>query len=194
MHTLTRRLRLFAHEHDDIPAFHAAYLVTTFLVAAVFSLGYFAILIALHMMLDFVKYRDFFHYSIPMTIKAMILESIVDVAFFSVSLTFGVYLSHDLALSMVSGVFRSSLTLVEAFGTILPKIYIVEHMLVVAVSVQQYLYTPHIDIKLPLLKSHRYSLLAIGICLLLLLGSVPFYHARGADLMEVFARELTLKL
>lgn len=194
MHTLTYKFRLFAHEHDDIPAFHAAYLVGTFLVAAIFSLGYFALLILLHMMLDFVKYRDYFHYSIPMTLKAMFLESVVDLAFFFVSLTFGVYLSHDLALSLASGVFRSSLTILEAFGTILPKIYILEHLMVIAVSVQQYLYSPHVDLKLPLLKSHRIALLTIGICLLLLLASVPFYAARGADLAEVFARELTLKL
>lgn len=193
MHTLTHNLRVFAHEHDDIPAFHAAYLVTTFLVAAVFSLGYFAILILLHMMLDFVKYRDYFHYSLPMTIKAMILESIVDVAFFFTSLTFGVYLSHDLALSLVSGVFRSSLTLVEAFGTILPKIYIVEHSLAVIVSFQQYLYTPHVDIRSPLLKSQKIALIVIAACILLLICSGFVYQVRGVDLFEVFARELTLK-
>ena len=62
MSTAIRHLRIFAHEHDDIPAFHAAYLVGTFLAAAIFNLGFFLLLIIGHMCLDVVKYRDFHGY------------------------------------------------------------------------------------------------------------------------------------
>lgn len=194
MHALTHRLRIFAHEHDDVPAFHAAYLVATFLVAAIFSLGYFAILIAMHMALDYVKYRDYFHFSYRVTVKAMLLESIVDIALFFVSLTFSVYLSNGLALSLVSGMFRSGLTVVKAFGTLVPKIQIVEHLLSVTVNMHQYLYTPHSDIRRPLSKVHKISVATIGITVLLLLGSIAIYHGHEADLRLLLQHELSLKL
>ena len=58
MQRVATRLRTFAWVHDELPAFHAAYLVLTFLTAALFNFGVFALLIAAHMMLDFVKYRE----------------------------------------------------------------------------------------------------------------------------------------
>ena len=53
-HTLASA-RLFAHRHDELPAFHAAYLVITVLCAALLSLGAFAALIVAHIALDYVK-------------------------------------------------------------------------------------------------------------------------------------------
>ncbi len=194
MHTLAHRLRIFAHEHDDVPAFHAAYLVGTFLVAAVFSLGYFALLIACHMCLDYVKYRDYFHFGFAMTVKAMLLESIVDLALFFVSLTFAIYLSHDLALSMVSGLFRSGLTILQAFVTLLPKIQILEHLFSVCLNVHTYLYTPHAGIRRPFSLLHRVALASIGVTSVLLLGSIAVFHGHEQELLSVFSRTLSLKL
>ncbi len=194
MHTLTHRLRLFAHQHDDIPAFHAAYLVTTFLVAAVFSLGYFAILIVLHMMLDYVKYRDYFRFPLRLTLKAMMLESIVDIALLCLSLTLSVYLSTGLALSLVSGVFRSSLTLIAALGTIIPKIHILEHLLAVFLDVHSYMYTPHADIRRPLSKINKIALGTIIVTVLLLLLSIALFHGREAELLDLILSRLSLKL
>ena len=194
MHTLTTRLRTFAHEHDDVPAFHATYLVATFFVAAVFSLGYFAILIAMHMALDYVKYRDYFHFSFAFTLKAMLIESIVDIALLLLSLTFAIYLSHDLALALLSGVFRSGLTILEAFATIVPKIQIFEHVLAVFFNVHEYLYSPHVDLRRPLPMVHRLSLVSIAVTTLLLLASFVIFHSQQESLLATFSHELTLKL
>lgn len=194
MHAFAYRLRLFAHQHDDIPAFHAAYLVSTILIAAIFSLGWFAILIMLHMVLDYVKYRDYFRYGIALTIKAVILESIIDIALFFMSLTFAVYLSTELALSMFSGLSRSGLTIARALGTIIPKIQIAEHLITVMVNIHLYLYTPHPDIRRPLSQAHRYSLLTILLCISLLLASFTVFRASHSDLLLVLSRELSLGL
>ena len=194
MHTLTTRLRLFAHEHDDVPAFHATYLIATFLVAAVFSLGYFAILIALHMALDYVKYRDYFHFGYLLTLKAMLLESVVDIALLFLSLTFAVYLSHDLALAMVSGLLRSALTIVRAIGTILPKIEIFEHLLSVVLNLHTYMYAPHANIGKRLSFVHRLSFLTIATTALLLVSSFIIFHGQLESLLAIYSRELTLKL
>jgi hypothetical protein len=124
----------FAHEHDEVPAFHAAFLVATILSASVFNLGFFAFAIAGHMCLDFVKYRDLHRMSLRQTFRAMALESIGDIALFLLALTFAVYLNHTYLLSAMSGMVRSELTLLRAFGTVLPKVRIMENLLAIALN------------------------------------------------------------
>lgn len=192
MHILSNRLRLFAHQHDDIPAFHAAYLVSTFLVAAIFNLGFFAILIVLHMLLDYVKYRDYFRFPVGLTIKAVLLESIVDIALFLLSMTFAVYLSTELAFPLLSGLGRSGLTILRALGTIVPKIHIAEHMLTIVLNLHLYLYTPHPDIRKPLSAAHRYSVLTSFLCLALLALSFSLFGL--VDVLSVMQSELSLGL
>jgi hypothetical protein len=194
MHTLTNRLRLFAHEHDDVPAFHAAYLVATFLVAAVFSLGYFALLIALHMALDYVKYREVFHFNLRMTFRGMFLESVVDIALLLLALTFAVYLSNDLALVALGGLIRSELTIIRMLGTVLPKIRIFEHCLTIALDVHSYLHAVHPNLRTPLTRVQIYSLVSIGATGVLLLAAPIVFHAHLADLAVIVGREFALQL
>ncbi len=188
------RFRLFAHQHDDIPAFHAAYLVTTFLMAAIFSLGYFVLLIVLHMVLDYVKYRDYFHFPLLLTLRSVLLESLADIALVLLSLTFAVYLSHDFALFAVSGILRSQLTVLRFLGTIVPKIYIIEHMITLALSFHSYLYSPHPEIRTPLSRVHRYCVYSIVVTLSLLALSLWVYRGNEDLLLSIVAREMTLRL
>lgn len=192
MHTLTSTFRRFAHEHDDVPAFHAVYLVVTFLAAAMLSLGFFAILIAMHMCLDYVKYREVFRYGIRMTFKAMILESIVDIALFMLSLVFAVYLSETLLLPAASGLLRSGLTIAKAIGTILPKFRILEHIIVILVDIHVYLYTPRSDLRLPLARAHSTALTTVGISTVLLLLAAFFFRGHEADLLIILTNDLVL--
>src|SRR3990167_7218691 len=86
------------HQHDEYPAFHAGYLVLTFLIAALFNLGMFALLIFAHMMLDYIKYTEFHQYGHRKALRAMISESAVDVVLLLVGLVFVVYLHHSAGL------------------------------------------------------------------------------------------------
>ena len=153
MTAITSSFRGFAHEHDDVPAFHAAFLVGTILCAAVFNLGFYAIMILAHVCLDIVKYRDIHHMSFKQTVKAAALESISDVALFLVSLNFAVYLNHTYMLGALSGLLRSQLTVLRAFGTMLPKIRILENMCSLALNFHGYIHAPHpaLDRKLSLI-------------------------------------------
>ena len=65
-------LRRILHSHDEYPAFHAGYLVLTFLIAALFNLGMFALLISAHMMLDYIKYTELHQYGHRKALRAMI--------------------------------------------------------------------------------------------------------------------------
>lgn len=194
MTTFERRLRTFAHQHDDIPAFHAAYLVLTVLVAAVFSLGYFVLMVALHMCLDFVKYREVHGYSVPKTVKAMFLESIADIALILISLTFALYLSHTLVLVTLSGLLRSELTVLRAVGTTLPKIRILEHFLAIALNFHAYIHEVHPDLEKPLTRVQCWSLRTILVCTGFIFFSLYLYRFNLDGWILVLAGEFSLSL
>ncbi len=194
MTTLTRRFHLFAVSHDDIPAFHAVYIVGTFLAAAVLHTGFFAILIALHMCLDYVKYRDIHGFSHRMTFHAIAFESLADIALLLLSLTFGVYLSPTYALAAVSGLLRSELTILRAIGTVLPRVRIVEHMLTVFLGFHSYMHTVQPGIDQPLTRVKRASLWCIGICAFLLILAPIVYGGDMKALLFALARELQISL
>lgn len=190
MSSITLKVRSFAHQHDDIPAFHAAFLVTTFLAAALFHAGFFALLILLHMCLDYVKYRDYYGLSFGTTFKALLLESIHDIGLLLLSLTFAVYLHHTFFLVAASGFLRSELTIFRALGVILPRVRIVEHMLAILLDVHSYFLAPHPSLKRPLTRMERYSFVTTFLCLGLLLLSPLVYQGHTSDLLRIFAVEL----
>ena len=93
-------VRHFAHVHDDLPAFHAGYLVLTILVASLLNLGVFGLLIIAHMALDYVKYREHHGFSWRRTMEGMVRESLVDIALLGVGVVFAVYFHHTVALAL----------------------------------------------------------------------------------------------
>jgi hypothetical protein len=119
-----RHFRAFAHTHDELPAFHAAFLVCTFIAAALLNLGSFGLLIIAHMALDYVKYRDVHHFGLARTIHAMLVESLIDITLFFVAFSSLLYLHHGLALVSLSGLQRASIALARAATTIVPKMEI----------------------------------------------------------------------
>lgn len=116
--------RHFAHEHDDLPAFHAGYLVVTFLAAVLLNLGAFAAMIVFHMTLDLVKYRDLHGLSWGSTLRGTHRESLLDITLFLLALFFAVYFHHATSIVAVSGFVRAEETLLLALGTLIPKVEI----------------------------------------------------------------------
>lgn len=188
------RFRVFAHEHDDIPAFHATYLVGTFLAAAVFNLGFFEILIAGHMVLDFFKYREVHGFSLSQTFKAVIIESISDIALFLLALTFSVYLSHTFLLAGISGILRSQLTILEALGTLLPKVQILEHITSILFGFHAYLHTVHPCVSGPLTRLQKMCFALAFVCLFLLALSFIAFLGQQQELFDVYKHELIPRL
>ncbi len=134
-------LKYFAHRHDQLPAFHATYLVLTVLAASLFPLGAFGLLIIAHMSLDCVKYREHHRYTWNRTGIAMLRESLVDITLFMLGLLFAVYLHHSLpGIAALSGLYRSEVTLLRAFGTLIPKMKILYDFLAVLSNLHHYLH------------------------------------------------------
>ncbi len=191
MTAITASLKGFVHEHDEIPAFHAAFLVVTILSAAVFNLGFFALAILFHMGLDFVKYRDLHHMTFRMTLKAIMLESISDIALFLLALTFAVYLNHTYMLSAVSGIVRSELTLIRGLGTLLPKVRIMDNILAIALNLHKYMHMPHPSLKCQMSRMEMWSLWMIVVCTALLVSAIFLFQSYEWDLLRVLLHELT---
>lgn len=143
-HFSLRSIRSFAHQHDNLPSFHAAYLVLTLLAAAMFNLGFFTILIAAHMVLDVYKYRE--HHRLPWSrvIEGVIRESIVDVTLLLFGLVIAVYLHPSVTgLSGIKGMMLAEVTVLRGIGIITPKLKILYDILKILSDVEHYLSRKH---------------------------------------------------
>ena len=137
-------LKRFAHYHDDLPAFHAAYLVLTFLAAAVLNMGFFAFLIVVHMALDCVKYREIHRFSWPKAIEGMLRESLIDLTLLFFGLVVAVYL-HPIVtgLSGIKGLMLAEITILRGIGVMGTKLTILYDTLKILAHVEQYLHRIH---------------------------------------------------
>lgn len=139
-----RSLRSFAHEHDNLPAFHAAYLAMTFLAAALFNLGFFAVLIVFHMVLDVFKYREVQGLNWKRTAEGVARESIVEVALLLMGLVVAVYLHPTLTgLVGIKGLMLAEITILHGIGVMTPKLKILYDMLKILANVDLYLQRLH---------------------------------------------------
>lgn len=148
MHTTSLRpwnsIRSFAHNHDNLPAFHAAYLVLTFLAAAMLNIGFFAVIILGHMALDIFKYREVHQLSWKRTIEGTIRESIVDCTLLLFGLVIAVYLHPSLTgLAGIKGMMLAELTIVRGIGVMTPKLKILFELLKILSDVDHYLMRLH---------------------------------------------------
>lgn len=190
--TLTlHTLRTFAHEHDEIPAFHAGFLVLTFLAAAMFNLGAFAILIFMHMCLDVVKYREIHKFSWSMTVKGVLHESLIDMMLLSVGLVFSVYFHHSVFTAGVSGLLRAEITVVRALGTIIPKLKILHHFLKIIAHLNYYLETVHPHLRKEWTKADKLYMFFILVSVGLLFAAPALMDADPSVVRMVVLWELT---
>lgn len=139
MSAVSQTFRRFAHHHDEMPAFHAGYLVITFLLAALFNIGAFGLLIVAHMSLDYVKYSEVHGFGWKKTMKGMFFESLVDLMLFAIALVFGVYFHHMTGVIAISGLLRAEETIVSALGILIPKLEILHHMYVDFFNVKRHM-------------------------------------------------------
>ena len=138
MSTILSAVHGFAREHDEMPAFRAGYMVITFLIAALFSLGMFGALIIAHMGLDVVKYRHH-RYGVGATFVATLRESLIDMTLLAVGMVFAVYLHTSLPLiAGVSGLLRAQLTIVQGLGTVLPKMKVLQRFIETMTNIELY--------------------------------------------------------
>lgn len=184
------QLRSFAHKHDTLPAFHAAYLVLAFLAAAMFNLGVFGLLILMHMTLDYVKYREVHKLGLKETWLGMVHESLMDVALFSVGLVFSVYFHHSVGVANISGLLRAELTIVRMLGTLIPKFVMLESFLKIVAHLHHYMEHLHPGLRSEWSRTDRYMMLTIAVCFILLFSAGEIMNVDGAVIRMIVLWEL----
>lgn len=186
-------LRRFAHQHDEILAFHVAFAVLTFISAAMLSLGWFAIFIVGHMVLDVIKYKEVHEYSWRNTINAVLHESLLELMLFSIALLVSVYFHSSIYAINISGFMRAEMTLVRLVGVIIPKFIIIEEILKIFIHFQHYLEAMHPNAKnIHLTLPEKIYAGVIVISTILLLAAPYITNTAPHIINTIILNELTL--
>ncbi|MBU0458819.1 hypothetical protein KJ652_04720 [Patescibacteria group bacterium] len=188
--TLTNGFKHFAHTHDDLPAFHAGYLVLTLIAAAMFNLGVFGLLIFIHMLLDLFKYREVHGFGWKLTFEGIVRESLLDVTLLMIGLVFSVYLHHSIAFPGISGAMRAEITVIRMFGTLIPKMKILHNFLKIIAHVRHYLDHAHPHIRKHWSTVDRVCFWTLSFCSFLILFSAPILNVGYEKIGEILRLEL----
>ncbi len=189
-HTIALALRHFAHEHDELPAFHAGYLVLTVITAAILNLGIFALLIAAHISLDIVKYRDLHGLSWKHTFEGTLRESLLDLLLFFTALTLSVYLHHTIGIIAMSGVVRADLTVARFIGVFLPKFEILHRFLSILLHIGEHMRSLHEKLGKALVSGERLIIFLLAATLVLLCTAPAVLGISVSAFASTLAREL----
>lgn len=189
-HSLILTLRHFAREHDELPAFHAGYLVLTVIAAAMLNLGTFALLIVAHIALDIVKYRDVHHMSWRHTWEGTIRESLLDLLLFFTALTLSVYLHHSAGIIAMSGVVRADLTVARFIGVFLPKFEILHRFLSILLNIGEHMRSLHEQLGKALVAGERLIIFLLVATLVLLCTAPAVLGISASAFYATLASEL----
>ncbi|MDD5041669.1 MAG: hypothetical protein PHX87_04670 [Candidatus Peribacteraceae bacterium] len=189
-HSLAASLRHFAHEHDELPAFHAGYLVLTVIAAAILNLGAFALLIAAHISLDLVKYREVHHLSWERTLEGTVRENLIDIFLLLIALTFSVYLHHTIGIVAMSGIVRSDLSFARLAGVFLPKFEILHRFLEMLLHVGNHMRTLHERLGKALISGERLMLFLLTATVILLLAAPVILGIPTSAFFSTVAHEM----
>lgn len=192
MHTqsITLALRHFAYEHDDLPAFHAGYLVLTIVAAGMLNLGAFAVLIAAHFSLDLVKYREVHGFTWAHTFEASLREGLMDFFLFATALAFSTYLHHAIGIAALSGVIRSDLSFARLAGVFLPKFEILHRFVAVLLHIGEHMRTVHLRIGQALTAGEKLQIFLLVASILLILSAPGLLHIPAAAVGSALAHEM----
>lgn len=184
MNTLHLNFKAFALRHDDIPAFHAAYLALTVIIASLMTLGAFAVLIAAHMALDVVKYREVHGMRWKLVLRGVIRESLVDIVLLMIGFTSVVYLHHGVGLAAASGLLRFQEAILSGSILLVTKSKIFFDILTVASAMPVHLQKIRVHPKKPWSAFECFLFGVLGACSVLLVVLPPLLGYP----MEVFAK------
>ncbi len=170
--------KAFAARHDHSPAFHAAYLCLTVLIAVMLNLGAFVLLIAAHMALDTIKYREVHGMRWKWVFRGVVRESLVDIVLLILGFTSIVYLHHGVGLAAASGLLRSQTTFLKGIILLLTKSRILFDILCVLSALPQHMHHIAVHPKKPWTAFECFCFGVLGSCAFLLLvlpalGGIP---------------------
>ncbi len=124
-------LRALLREHDDLPAFRAGFIVLSFLTAALFPFGAFALLIVAHVAMDLVKYRELHGFPWRKTARGIARENVADLSYLLFGLLIVVLSRPQVYRANLAWFFQGREAVVAAGVVFLSKLLILTHFLTV---------------------------------------------------------------
>lgn len=188
--TYVGNMKRFAHEHDDLPAFHAGFLMLTFLCAILLPLGAFVVLVAIHALLDVYKYRDRHGYSWKKVWKGVVKEGLMDGTLIIIGFVFAVYLHHSTGIETVSMLMRMEMWMLRFFGTTIPKLTILHSFLKILSHVHHYIEQIHPRMRKGWSKLDQLCFIFIGVAVLMLVIAPVLLGVETRVVTDILRQEL----
>jgi hypothetical protein len=179
----------FAVRHDHDPAFQAAFIVLTFIAAALLNVGAFLALVAIHVVLDIVKYHTVHGRGWTWTMKATLRESLVDIVLLTMALFVSVYFHESAGLIAVSSMVRYDGVLLVGIATVLARMEVFCHVLRVFAHVRKHIQNVHKGIAGAWSRTERFALIGTAACLLMIVAAPMLSHDPDA-VFRILTREL----
>lgn len=183
--------RAFANTHDRSPAFHAAYLSITVIIAAMLNLGAFALLIAAHMALDTIKYREVHGLKWKYVLRGVVRENLIDIVLLALCFASMAYLHHGTGIIAASGLLRSQATLLKGIILVAAKSKILLDVLHVLSVLPAHMQHMAVHPKKPWTAFECFCFGVLGACMVLLLALLPMMTGISfAVLREAFVGQM----
>lgn len=184
------QLRSLAHAYEDLPAFHAAYFMLTLIFAGLCNLGFFGVLIAIHLVIDFWKYKVVQGFNIKSSWDAMFRENLTDCALFLLAFTALMYINPIVpGIAVLTGSTALIVTIARGLATLLPKLTILHHSLRILFKVHEHMHTEsNRDDRWSMIEFLTLIVFLISMCMI---ASAPIMlHMSIADLQSIVVPEL----
>ncbi len=183
-------VRQFAHEHDDIPAFHAGFLILVIFCALYFPVGAFALLVAIHACLDVVKYREVHGMNWRETCEGVVREGLFDIMLVFLGLASEVYLHSTAAVTSISGLLRTEFFFLELVGSTLPKFVILHNLVGVFANLNSYLLHMHRNMHKRTTNMEKLCVTVLSINILLILGAPFILSVESGSVLKIVLEQL----
>lgn len=182
----TIRARSFAAAYEDLPAFHAAYFMLTLIFAGLCDIGFFAVLIVIHVVLDLWKYKVVQELTLTETLHATFRENLTDSSLFLLALTALLYLNPIVpSIAILTGPFALTATIARGLAILLPKLTILHHSLRILFNMHDHLHGP--STRSPdqwsVVEFLSLAVMLVSICLLV--ATPLLVHVPQADLRAI---------
>lgn len=191
-HYHTHLLRI-AHHHDEWPMFRIWFSVTTVVASIVLNLGVFAMLVALHMALDVIKYRTKHHLSWHWVAVETFRESLIDVFFIVLGLLLAVAFHHAVAIGGLGKLAELEVLLLNLILRVGPRIKIAEHILEILLYWKHH-FEEQFSPGSPFNKSEKGFILATAIIVLGILMTPFTTPVTWENMVHTMQKELTPRL
>lgn len=187
---ISRHFQSLVRAHDDLPAFHAGYVVLVVLAAFLFNLGFFAALVALSIALDLQQRRASSRFRFARGARLSAREHLPDIGLLLAGLVAAVYLGSIADAASIAGALRTGLELTALLSVAAPKLLLLRRFLRRWMPFHRRFEEPRAALPRRLRATERAILFACVLGAALLTGARVMLPIDTATLVRLYAEQL----